>query len=87
MPLNLDHVASLIYDEPGADVIVYPNPAIGSVTIYLAESKDVKLVNLAGATVWRGNLAAGRNQIPLSHLTKGVYWVVTENYKKQLLIQ
>jgi Secretion system C-terminal sorting domain len=80
-------IASLIYDEPGADVIVYPNPAKEAVTIYLAESKEVKLVNVTGATVWRGTLAAGRNQIPLSHLSKGVYWVVTENYKKQLLIQ
>jgi hypothetical protein len=79
-------IASLIYDEPGADVIVYPNPANEFVTIYLAESKEVKLINVTGATVWRGTLAAGRNNIPLTHLAKGVYWVVTENYKKQLLI-
>jgi hypothetical protein len=80
-------IASLIYDEPGSDLIVYPSPAKEAVTIYLAESKEVKLVNVAGATVWRGTLAAGRNNISLSHLAKGVYWVVTENYKKQLLIQ
>lgn len=80
-------IASLIYDEPGADVIVYPNPAKEAVTIYLAESKEVKLVNVTGATVWRGTLAAGRNNISLSHLAKGVYWVVTGSVKKQLLIQ
>ncbi|NDF99177.1 MAG: T9SS C-terminal target domain-containing protein [Chitinophagia bacterium] len=80
-------IASLIYDEPGPDVYVYPNPAIGIVTIYLAESQDVRLIDIAGATVWKGTLAAGRSQIPLTHLSKGIYWVVTENAKKQLLIQ
>jgi hypothetical protein len=80
-------IASLIYDEPGPDVFVYPNPATEVVTVYLAESQDVRLINVAGATVWRGTLSAGRNQIPLTHLAKGVYWVVAENYKKQLLIK
>jgi hypothetical protein len=80
-------IASLIYDEPGADVIVYPNPAIGWVTIYLAEAKQVKLVNAVGATVWTGSLTAGRNQLDVSRLAKGSYWVVTQNFKKQILIQ
>ena len=80
-------IASLIYDEPGPDVFVYPNPATETVTVYLAESQDVTLINVAGATVWKGTLSAGRNQIPLTHLAKGVYWVVTGSVKKQLLIQ
>jgi hypothetical protein len=80
-------IASLIYDEPGPDVFVYPNPATGTVTIYLAESQEVRLINLAGATVWKGTLAAGRNQLPLTHLAKGIYWVLTETGKKQLLVQ
>jgi hypothetical protein len=80
-------IASLIYDEPGPDVFVYPNPATEVVTLYLAESQDVRLINVAGATVWKGTLSAGRNQIPLTHLAKGVYWVVTGSVKKQLLIQ
>jgi hypothetical protein len=80
-------IASLIYDEPGSDVFVYPNPATGTVTIYLAESQEVRLINLAGATVWKGTLAAGRNQLPLTHLAKGIYWVLTETGKKQLLVQ
>ena len=80
-------IASLIYDEPGPDVFVYPNPATEAVTVYLAESQDVRLINVAGATVWKGTLSAGRNQIPLTHLAKGVYWVVTGSVKKQLLIQ
>jgi len=80
-------IASLIYDDPGPDVFVYPNPATGTVTIYLAESQEVRLINLAGATVWKGTLAAGRNQLPLTHLAKGMYWVLTETVKKQLLVQ
>ncbi len=80
-------IASLIYDEPGPDVFVYPNPATEAVTVYLAESQDVRLINVAGATVWKGTFSAGRNQIPLTHLAKGVYWIVTGSVKKQLLIQ
>lgn len=80
-------IASLIYDEPGADVIVYPNPAAASLTIYLAEKQNVKLVNVAGATIWKGSLTAGRNQLNLTQFAKGIYWVVTESVKKQIVIQ
>ena len=80
-------IASLIYDEAGADMIVYPNPANESVTIYLAESKEVRLVNAVGATVWSGTLSAGRNLIPLTTVTRGMYWIVAGTAKKQLLIQ
>ncbi len=80
-------IASLIYDEPAADVLVYPNPAAESLTIYIAESKEVKLVNVVGATVWRGTLQAGRNQLNLQPYAKGVYWVITGGVKKQIIIQ
>ena len=80
-------IASLIYDEPGADVLVYPNPATETLTIYIAESKEVKLINVAGATVWRGTLQAGRNQINLQLFAKGIYWVVAGGVKKQIIIQ
>jgi Secretion system C-terminal sorting domain len=80
-------IASLIYDEPGADVIVYPNPAKESLTIYLAETQEVRLVNVAGATIWKGTLTAGRNQLNLTRFAKGIYWVITESVKKQIVIQ
>jgi autotransporter-associated beta strand protein len=80
-------IASLIYNEPGADFIVYPNPAKESVTIYISESKEVKLVNVAGATVWKGILQAGRNQVNLQPYAKGIYWVVAGSVKKQIIIQ
>ena len=80
-------IASLIYNEPGADLIVYPNPATESATIYLADPNEVKLINIAGAIVWRSVLSAGRNQVDLSRFAKGVYWVVVGGVSKQLLIQ
>jgi hypothetical protein len=80
-------IASLIYDEPGADVIVYPNPAKESLTIYLAETQEVRLINVAGATIWKGTLTAGRNQLNLTRFAKGIYWVITESVKKQIVIQ
>jgi len=80
-------IVSLIYDEPGADVLIYPNPATESLTIYIAESKEVKLVNVVGATVWRGTLQAGRNQLNLQPYAKGIYWIVAGSVKKQIVIQ
>jgi hypothetical protein len=80
-------IASLIYDESGGDVLVYPNPAAESLTIYIAESKEVKLINVGGAIIWSGTLQAGRNNINVKPYAKGIYWVVAGSIKKQIIIQ
>jgi hypothetical protein len=66
-------IVSIIFSEPGPDMSVYPNPVSDVLTVYLSESKLVRLINAAGAIVWQSNLPAGRNQISVSQYSKGVY--------------
>ncbi len=80
-------IVSIVYNEPGIEVQVYPNPVKDIITIYLAESQQIRLVNMVGATVWHGSMAAGRNQLLISHLPKGVYALMTLKGPKQILIQ
>lgn len=80
-------IVSIIYNEPGNDVMLYPNPVRDVITIFLAESQQLRLLNMAGATVWQGNMAAGRNQLSVIHLPKGVYVLQTSKGPQQIIIQ
>ena len=80
-------IVSIVYNEPGPEVQVYPNPVKDVITIYLAESQQLRLVNMAGATVWQGFKTAGRSQLSVSHLPKGVYMLLTVKGPQQILIQ
>ena len=80
-------IVSIIFNEPGADLQVYPNPVLDQLTIFLAESQLVRLVNAAGATVWKGQLPAGRNTIPVNSYSKGVYMLTAGKQSQRVLIQ
>lgn len=79
-------IVSILFNEPGADVIVYPNPASDIITIYLADAGEVRLLNAGGALVWKGVLAAGNNQLPVNNLSKGIYFVVVNKKSIRLFI-
>jgi hypothetical protein len=78
---------SIIFNEPGADVSVYPNPVSDVLTVYMSESKLVRLINTAGAIVWQSYLPAGRNQIPVSQYSKGVYVLTAVGQSYRVIIQ
>lgn len=80
-------IVSIIYNEPGADIVIYPNPVKDVINIYLAESQQIKLVNMSGVSVWKGQLTAGRNQLPVTHLPKGIYLLLTNYGTKRIIIQ
>ena len=80
-------IVSIIFNEPGADLQVYPNPVQDQLTIFLAETQLVRLVNAAGATVWKGQLPAGRNKIPVHTYSKGVYVLTAGMQSQRVLIQ
>lgn len=80
-------IVSLVYNEPGPDVQIYPNPAKDFLHIYIAESQQLRIVNVAGATVWQGWMNAGRNQVAISHFPKGVYMLQTLKGTQRLLVQ
>lgn len=79
-------IVGLTFTKPASSVDVYPNPASETVTVYLTVSQEVRLINAAGSTIWRGTLSAGHNQVNLTGVTKGMYWIVAGNVKKQLLV-
>lgn len=80
-------IVSIIFNEPGSDLQVYPNPVHDQLTVFLAETQMVRLVNAAGATVWKGQLPAGRNTIPVQTYSKGVYVLTTGTQSFRILIQ
>jgi hypothetical protein len=80
-------ILSIIFNEPGADVSVYPNPVSDVLTVYMSESKLVRLINTAGAIVWQSYLPAGRNQIPVSQYSKGVYVLTAVGQSYRVIIQ
>jgi hypothetical protein len=80
-------IVSIIFNEPGPDMSVYPNPVSDVLTVYLSESKLVRLINAAGAIVWQSNLPAGRNQISVSQYSKGVYVLTAGGQSNRVIIQ
>ncbi len=80
-------IVSIVFDEPGPDFLVYPNPADNLVTIYLSEASEVSLINSAGSVVWKSKLPAGRNQLPIEKFSTGIYFIKTNTGTQRLVIQ
>jgi hypothetical protein len=79
-------IVSITFNESGSDVMIYPNPVREIITIFLAESQQVRLLNMAGTIVWKGRLAAGRNQLSVAHFSKGVYMLQTNTGPQRIII-
>jgi hypothetical protein len=79
-------IVSITFNESGFDVMIYPNPVRDIITIFLAESQQVRLLNMAGTIVWKGRLAAGRNQLSVGHFPKGVYMLQTNIGPQRIII-
>lgn len=80
-------IVSIIFNEPGAPVSLYPNPVHDVLTVFVETATSARLLNAAGATVWRGNLTAGRNQISVDAFSKGVYMLATDKGAFRVVIQ
>ena len=80
-------IVSIVFNEPGPDMSVYPNPVSDVLTVYLAEPKLVYLSNAAGSIVWKSTLPAGRNQIPVRQFSKGVYVLTADKQSYRVIIQ
>jgi glucose dehydrogenase len=66
---------------------VYPNPVDDILNIYTATEQVVSLYNAAGSLVWKAKLPAGRNQLPVNKLSKGVYILATNQLKTRIIIR
>lgn len=80
-------IVSILFNEPGPDVVVYPNPVEEVLTIYTSTEQVVSLYNAAGSLVWKAKLPAGRNQLPVNKFSKGVYILATDEVKTRVIIR
>jgi hypothetical protein len=62
-------------NEHNTHFTVYPNPAVGQLSIILSQNADIKIYNIVGQKVMdiEGHVCA--NNINISNLTSGVYFV------------
>jgi hypothetical protein len=64
------------YVEP---VRLYPNPASGQLTLELHREGDVRILDLAGRTVWKSYISAGAHRIDIQHFAPGIYLMLIAN--------
>lgn len=79
-------IVSILFNEPGPEVVVYPNPVEDVLTIYTSTEQVVSLYNAAGSLVWKAKLPAGRNQLPVNKFSKGIYILTTDQLKTKVII-
>ena len=62
-------------------ISIYPNPARSVVTVSIQSAAAYKLIDASGATVQQGRLQLGRNEISVSGMASGIYFlqIVTNN--------
>ena len=72
-------------------VEVYPNPSTGVVNINLSQDANAIVTDVLGNRIFAGSLLAGVNEINLSNLSSGVYFISIQsegiNYSNKLVIQ
>ena len=84
---SFSKILSLRFEDGREEVLVYPNPAVHTLTMYLPTTQHVRLVNQQGALIWQGQMQAGRNQLQVSQLAKGMYYLVTADGTHPVVIQ
>ena len=84
---SFSKILSLRFEDGREEVLVYPNPAVHTLTMYLPTTQHVRLVNQQGALIWQGQMQAGRNQLQVSHLAKGMYYLLTDDGSHPVVIQ
>lgn len=61
------------------NLFVFPNPANNVLNIDSKTSVNIDIVNLLGATIQSQLLNIGTNQVNISHLTSGIYFIKSYN--------
>ncbi|NVO03909.1 MAG: T9SS type A sorting domain-containing protein, partial [Bacteroidetes bacterium] len=56
---------------------IYPNPANNCLSIELIQKSEITIFELSGKIVFSTSLEKGVNQIPISNLAKGIYFLKT----------
>jgi hypothetical protein len=69
---------------------IYPNPSTGEFTIKVGVTTHMTITNAIGQTVYKSDLQANENEINITHLKEGIYFVngqnVKGNWQKKLVL-
>jgi hypothetical protein len=66
---------------------MYPNPASQTLQVEVPNAEtEYTLINLLGASVLKGHLNAGLNQLNLSNLQPGIYLFKADGFEAERLI-
>ena len=89
LPLNPVGIVKNKIENKGFELSVYPNPTQGILNLKFEESSNsviqVQLLNGSGQLVLNQNLSSTTNQIDLSNLPKGIYFLnVSNNERREL---
>lgn len=66
---------------------LYPNPAKELLTITVTGDRFVRIRNVAGQEVYTGSLTAGENQLDVSVLDSGIYFVTVGDTMRKLIVE
>jgi hypothetical protein len=66
---------------------VYPNPSTGLITLVNTDGKQVMVYNVLGEQVYSKDVIQGDNQLDLSDLTAGVYFITCGGKKGKIVLQ
>ncbi len=67
-----------VNDQNAVPFIIYPNPTMGTVFIETSVAMDMNIVNILGVTVATEKLHPGINNIDVSGLFNGLYFIHTD---------
>lgn len=83
-----DKIYSVEENAPGnsTSFIIYPNPANGKVVLETVSGTTFSIINIMGQTVMSGVMENGNNNIDVSDLDDGIYFITAGNETQKLVI-
>lgn len=76
-----DPKATIADEEAVKSLSVFPNPAKDMVTLTATEAGSYTLIGLTGNVIATGKVTGGENNISISNLNSGYYFIRYENEK------
>lgn len=75
------------FENPSDALNIFPNPSTGNFTLMNSDERQVEVFNILGEQVAKKELKIGSNQLDLSNLKSGIYFVVSGNKKSKIIKQ
>lgn len=92
--VEVNNTVGLFDSQVENEVAVYPNPTKGTLNILLKDENakyELSILNVQGKIVYSSSISAGKTQLNLQTLPKGIYVVKLENNKfsetQKLIVQ